>query len=202
MSALRSRLGHWITELILVFVGVYAAFALNAFQQRQQNVKRRDQILAALEKDVSESVTNAKEQAVTAGDRAKQFDQALQTGQMPPIRPFVFTTDYSPTDIASLLQSGGYELLDVETLMAIRNMESALRGGLAEMKHYQDLSDALIVPNLDQDISFFYDPITKQLRKKFAAYPKALHATEILFQTWAKTESELLVRIRAERQKR
>ena len=39
-----SRLGRWLAELILVFVGVYAAFWLNNYQQHQQEAKRRDQI--------------------------------------------------------------------------------------------------------------------------------------------------------------
>ena len=39
------------------------------------------------------------------------------------------------------------------------------------------LSDELIVPNLDQDISFFYDPTTRKLRKRFEMYPEALQAT-------------------------
>ena len=38
-----------LAELLLVFIGGYAAFALNNFQQRQQEARRRDQILAALE---------------------------------------------------------------------------------------------------------------------------------------------------------
>jgi hypothetical protein len=202
MKSLRSSVARWIAELILVFVGAYAAFWLNGFQQRQQDVKRRDQILAALEREVSEGMANAREQGAVAQASVAQFERALADGQMPPVRPFVFTTDYSPSDIAAMLQSGGFDLLDVKTLMAVREMESALRGGLAEMKHYQDLSDALIVPNLDQDISFFYDPDTKQLRKKFSAYPKALHATATLFHIWEKTESELLTQIQAERHKR
>ena len=45
------------------------------------------------------------------------------------------------------------------------------------MARYQKLSDELIVPNLDQDISFFYDPATKKLRKRFEIYPEALDAT-------------------------
>jgi len=66
-----------------------------------------------------------------------------------------FTTDYSPGDVATLLQSGGVELLDVKTLMALRQMESVIRWGLSDMQRYQKLSDELIMPNLDQDISSF-----------------------------------------------
>ena len=90
---------------------------------------------------------------------------------MPPLHPFVFTTDYSPGDFATMLQSGGVQLLDVQTLMAVRELESVIRWGLSDMARYQKLSDELIVPNLDQDISFFYDPATKKLRKRFEIYP-------------------------------
>ena len=91
---------------------------------------------------------------------------------MPPLRPFVFTTDYSPGDFATLLQSGGIQLLDLETLTALRNDESVIRWGLSRMAWYQKLSDELIVPNLDQDISFFYDPATKNCENGSSFFPK------------------------------
>ena len=56
-------------------------------------------------------------------------------------------------------------------------MESVIRWGLNDIARYQKLSDELIVPNLDQDISFFYDPATTKLRKRFEIYPEALDAT-------------------------
>jgi hypothetical protein len=119
---------------------------------------------------------------------------------MPLLHPFVFTTDYNPGDFATLLQAGGIELLDVETLTALRNDESVIRWGLSRMAHYQKLSDELIVPNLDQDISFFYDPTTRKLRKRFEMYPEALQATVKFAHDLDRTHSELLKRIQAERQ--
>jgi len=53
-SRLLSRVGRWTAELILVFVGVYAAFWLNGYQQHQQDSRRRDQILASLEQQLKE----------------------------------------------------------------------------------------------------------------------------------------------------
>src|SRR5467141_3770728 len=120
---------------------------------------------------------------------------------MPPLHPFVFTTDYNPGDFAALLQSGGIELLDVETLMAVRNDESVIRWGLSRMAWYQKLSDELIVPNLDQDLSFFYDPATKKLRKRFEIYPEALGANVKFANELERTHIELLKRIQAERQR-
>jgi len=118
---------------------------------------------------------------------------------MPPLHPFVFTTDYSPGDIATLLQSGGVELLDVKTLMALRELESVIRWGLSDMQRYEKLSDELIVPNLDQDISFFYDSATKKLRRRFEMYPQALEATVKFARDLERTKTELVKQIQAER---
>ena len=148
-----ARIGRWTAELVLVFVGVYAAFWLNTFQQRQQEAERRDQILAALEKQLQEGTKSGRTNREKQEQKAAEFRRALDAGEMPLLEPFVFITDYSPSDWATMLQSGGVHLLDVETLMAVRNDESVIRWGLSRMAWYQKLSDELIVPNLDQDIS-------------------------------------------------
>ena len=198
-----ARLGRWAAELLLVFVGVYAAFWLSNVQQRQQEAKQRDRILASIEQTLREGIqgsqTNRTEQQEPA---AKEFQRALDAGEMPPLRPFVFITDYSPSDLATMLQGGGIQLLDLETLKALRDDESVIRWGLARMARYQKLSDELIVPNLDQDISFFYDPATKKLRKRFEIYPDALQATVKFARDLERTHTELLKQIQAERQHR
>jgi len=148
-----------------------------------------------------EGIASGKTNRANEERTAAEFQHALDAGEMPPLRPFVFTTDYSPTDWATVLQSGGVQLLDVQTLMAVRNDESVIRWGLGRMAWYQKLSDELIVPNLDQDISFFYDPATKKLRKRFEIYPDALQATVKFANELERTHTELLKRIQAERQR-
>jgi len=197
-----SRFGRWAAELLLVFVGVYAAFWLNNYQQHRQDAERRDRILASLEQELRRGIESGKIAGAKEEQQAAKFRRALDAGEMPPLHPFVFTTDYSPGDIATLLQSGGVELLEVKTLVALRELESVIRWGLSDMAHYQKLSDELIVPNLDQDISFFYDPAAKKLRKRFEIYPQALEATVKFAHDLERTKTELLKQIRAERQRR
>jgi hypothetical protein len=196
------RLGRWAAELILVFIGVYAAFWLNTFQQHQHDAERRDQILASIERTLSEGIESGKNNRVKEEEETAKFQRALGAGEMPPLHPFVFTTDYSPGDFATLLQSGGTELLDLETRTALRYDESVIRWGLSRLQRYQKLSDELIVPNLDQDISFFYDPATKKLRKRFEIYPEALQATVEFARDLERTHTNLLKQIQAERQHR
>ena len=154
--SLFSRIGRWTAELVLVFVGVYAAFWLNNYQQRRQDAERRDQILAFIEQTLSEGIESSKiNRAREQEPEAAEFRRALDAGETPSLRPFVFITDYSSSDLATMLQSGGVQLLDVQTLTALRKDESVIRWGLQRMARYQRLSDDLIVPNLGQDISFF-----------------------------------------------
>jgi hypothetical protein len=199
--SLLSRVGRWTAELVLVFVGVYAAFWLNNYQQRQQDAERRDRILASIEQLLQRGIESGKINRAKEERRAAEFQRALDAGQMPQLQAFVFTTDYSPGDFATMLQSGGNQLLDLETLTALRNDESVIRWGLSGIARYQKLSDELIVPNLNQDISFFYDPTTKKLRKRFEIYPEALQATVKFANDLERTHTALLKQIQAERQR-
>src|SRR5207237_2717318 len=196
-----SRAGRWVAELVLVFVGVYAAFWLNNYQQHQQDAERRDRILASIEQTLREGIESGKINRAKEEREAAEFRRALDAGEMPPLHPFVFTTDYSPGDFATLLQSRGIQLLELETLTALRNDESVIRWGLSRMARYQKLSDELIVPNLDQDISFFHDPATRKLRKRFNIYPEALDARLKFANDLERTHTELLKQIQAERKR-
>jgi hypothetical protein len=197
-----ARFGGWAAELVLVFIGVYAAFWLSNYQQHRQDAERRDRILASIEQTLREGIESSKANRTTEQEpAAAEFRRALDAGKMPPLQPFTFITDYSPSDLATMLQSGGVQLLDVQTLRALRNDESVIRWGLARMARYQKLSDELIVPNLDKDISFFYDPAAKRLRKQFGIYPEALQDTVKLANDLERTHTELLKQIQAERQR-
>ena len=198
----RARIAHWVAELFLVFIAVYGAFWLNSYQDRQHQAQRHDRILATLEESVQKSVKGYEAAADRQERLAADFRRRLDAGEMPPVGPFFFSSGYSASDAATLLQSGGLELLDASTLSALRNAESVARTGNSEMQQIQTLSNELIAPNLDQDISFFYDPATKRLRKRFASYPEALQLAAQFLHDLAASHQQLLERIRAERQRR
>jgi hypothetical protein len=111
MTMSYSKIGRWVAELVLVFVGVYAAFWLKNLQQHHQEAKRRDQILASLERLLQDGIESGRINAAKEEQQAAAFQRALDAGEMPPLRPFVFTTDYSPGDFATLLQSGAMSCL-------------------------------------------------------------------------------------------
>jgi hypothetical protein len=128
-----SRAGRWVAELVLIFVGVYAAFSLSNYQQHRQDAERRDRILASIEQTLRNGIESGKINRANEDREATEFRRALDAGEMPRLHPFVFTTDYSPGDFATLLQSGGIQLLDLQTLTALRSDESVIRWGLSRM---------------------------------------------------------------------
>jgi hypothetical protein len=199
--SLVSRLARWTAELLLVFLGAYAAFWLTNHQEHLQEAHRHQQILTALEEQYANDIDKAKGLRDQQAKGLAAFQKRLDAGEMPPLSSFSFTSDYSATDVAALLQSGGYQLLDVKTLFALRRLETVLRGGISTMQRAQQLSDSQIVPNLDQDITFFYDPATKQLRKRFTRYIEALQAFLPFYDDYIQALTDLLTQVRAERAK-
>jgi hypothetical protein len=196
------KIRRWVAELLLVFVGVYAAFWLNNFQQHQEQARQRDQIHASLEQELEVGIKNAKEQTAHSEQEVHGFQGALENGQQPKLSRFTFTTDYNPGDIATLLQAGGISLLEVKTLSTLREFESVVRWGLSRMAHYQKLSDELIAPNLGQDPSFFYEENGRHLRAQFDFYAEALQARRDFFNDLEQKEAQLLSQIKNERQSR
>ncbi len=55
-----ARFAGWVAELVLVFIGVYAAFWLSNFQQHQQDAERRDRILASIEQTLRQGIESGK----------------------------------------------------------------------------------------------------------------------------------------------
>jgi len=90
----------------------------------------------------------------------------LDAGEMPPLHAFVFTTDYSPATVATLLQSAALNC-STSNAHGVAPDESVIRWGLSEHAGYQKLSDELIMPNLDQDILSLRSGHKKKLRKPF-----------------------------------
>ena len=148
---------RWAGELATVFVGVYAAFVLNSYQAHRLERQRRGQILAWAEGEYSETLANLTIEEADLRKGADKFHRRLAAGETPALHGFNYITDYNPADFTSMLQSGGFDLLEIETVRDIRDVESSLRQMIEMTRHDQQLSDALILPNLDKPPGFFYD---------------------------------------------
>jgi len=187
-----------IAELIIVFLGVYAAFLLNGYQMHQRDQQRRNQILTYLEKQATTSSEKLNQVTLNYDQQMNTFLTQLARGQMPEISPVAWATSYNANQTSWILEGGGLELLDIATIAKLKEVDSAASTGLSKMAHYQLLSDQLIVPHLGDGRSFFYDPATRQLRKEYALYPEILkEGSRVLHELLEKTD-QLVAQLRAE----
>src|SRR6266481_7828813 len=96
-ASLLSRLGRWLAELVLVFVGVYAAFWLNNYQEHREEAGRRDQILASFEEQLRQGIESGKT------NRAKQEKKPRSFGVgSTPVKCRHYSRLFSPPITAQL----------------------------------------------------------------------------------------------------
>jgi len=187
-----------LVEVIIVFIGVYAAFVFNAHQIRKQDQQRRHQILIYLEKQATTSAEKLRQVTLRYDEQMNAFLTQLAKGEMPEISPIAWATNYNANETNWILHGGGLELLDIATIAQLKEVDSAASTGLSTMAHYQQLSDQLIVPHLGEGRGFFYDPGTKQLRQEYALYPDILkEGSRVLHDLLEKTD-QLVRQLRTE----
>jgi hypothetical protein len=187
-----------LVEVIIVFIGVYAAFVLNAHQVRKQDQQRRHQILVYLEKQATSSAGKLRQVTVNYDEQMNTFLTKLGRGEMPEISPISWATNYNANETNWILHGGGLELLDIATIAQLKEVDSAASTGISTMAHYQQLSDQLIVPHLGEGRSFFYDPGTRQLRQEYARYPDILREGSRVLHDLLEKKDQLVVQLRTE----
>src|SRR5213593_1024359 len=76
-----ARLARWTAELVLVFIGVSAAFWLNHYQQHQPEAQRRDKTLASIARPLRQGTESGKINAAKEEQQAAAFQHALEAGE-------------------------------------------------------------------------------------------------------------------------
>ena len=195
----QARTLTWLGEIVVVFVGVYSAFLLNSWQLQRQDRLAHLQILQSLDEQLSVSVPQSKNVAEEVRKDFDKFHQQIAAGEMPALHLITFSTDYDPSDDVALSQAGADHLLNFKTVEALKKMSSVERQGLMMLHDYQQLSNELLAPRLDDPKETFYNPQTKQLRPMFQWYQSAGQEANQFTHDYAAASDALLTRVRAER---
>ena len=196
---LRGRVLEWLGEIVIVFIGVYAAFLLNAWQAQRLDRSNHLLILQALDEEVTDSVKNLRAQAANNQQALERFQRQLAAGEMPALHTMSFATDYDPADDVALSQAGADHLLKFKTVEALKKLSSTQRTGFMLLRDHQQLSYELIAPRLDDPKETFYDPQTRQLKPMFAWYLTAQQDVYKFLQDSLAADEALLAQVRAER---
>lgn len=161
------HLGWLALELVVVFVGVYAAFALTEYGEQRRDAERRQQLQAALVREIRDITSNTRRVAEYLPPQLARYDSAVAAGARPSLDPWMEPVRVQTHMWEATLQSGGLDLFDVPTVYALSQFYNELNAGFEQLAQLRDLSETILVPNLGGSSDEFYDPGTGRLRPKY-----------------------------------
>ena len=163
-------MGRWGIELVIVFIGVYAAFALSEYRQEQEAQAHREQIQQALLREIEAITAKTRRAAENMPRILAYYDSTMAAGAMPPLEPIIEPIRVRAHMWEATLQGGGLNLLEVDTMYRVSTFYNALNDGLEQLAQLRALSETVLIPNLGRGPEEFYDTTTKTLRPKYAWY--------------------------------
>ena len=159
-------LGRLALELLVVFVGVYTAFALSEYQTRRQSETRRRQLETALLSEIQGITTSTRRVATSLPADLARFDSAVAAGDRPALEPWIEPVRVQPHMWEATLQSGALDIFDVATVYEISQFYNELNAGFEQLAQLRQLSETVLIPQLGQGSDEFYSP-DNRLRPKY-----------------------------------
>lgn len=177
----RSRHLGWLAlELVVVFVGVYAAFALTEYGEQRRNEERRQQLQAALVREIRDITSRTRRVAEVLPPQLARFDSAVAAGARPPLEPWMEPVRVQTHMWEATLRSGGLDLFDVPTVYAMSQFYNELNAGFEQLSQLRELSESQLLPNLGRSSDEFYDPETGLLRARYEWWRSGLGRLSLL----------------------
>jgi hypothetical protein len=144
-------------EIIVGFVGVYAAFALSAYKEHADLIERRHQIKRALIREIIPLVEVSRKNTGAYKAFLVEFDSAVKAGRNPTPHPFVEPLALSMDVWEGTKQAGGLSLLDVPTFVRVSQFYNSWNRMAAYYGQLRDLSVNVILPNAGKNLDAFYE---------------------------------------------
>jgi hypothetical protein len=173
----QKKAGWLLAELVVVFVGVYAASLMADWRERRMLAGQREQIHQML----TDEVAFAGPSFESAAERfdsvyVAPFERAYERGERPTPRPIDLTVGnpISKDLWDAMLATGGLEAVDHETLRLAQLYFTAQGSVLKWADEFRARSDALIVPRLAEGPGAFYRSDTTVLAEPFEWYPRSM----------------------------
>ena len=168
---------RWIRlalELVIVFAGVYAAFALTQYEAKREADERRRQLQEALIREIKDLTSNTRRVARELPIQLAQFDSAVRAGDSPPLQPWIEPIRVQTHMWEATLQSGALDLFEIPTVYRVSQFYNELNAGFEQLSQLRMLSETVLIPNLERGNSEFYTADGRSLRPKYQWHREGL----------------------------
>ena len=159
-------------ELVIVFVGVYAAFWVDNYRESRKDEERTAQIVQTLHEDLQDFIETSRRHRDHVTTSLDAWEAARANGAKPP--PYVLRMARSESPPISVWQavsqSSLVELLEPSLLFDLGFFYSELEGVGVKFVRYSAFTDEFILPGMKRDSGWFYDEASGQLKPEFSAH--------------------------------
>ena len=172
-SSRRALLARLALELVIVFTGVYAAFALSEYESGRDAATRRRQLQAALVSEIRDITSNTQRVATVLPTQLARFDSSVTAGARPPLEPFIEPVRVQPHMWEATIESGALDTFDVPMVYGLSQFYNELNAGFEQLAQLRGLSESVLIPALGSSSDEFYDS-SNRLRPKYRWYRDGL----------------------------
>ena len=196
----RDRLGEarkLVFELIVIFLGVYAAFWVDNYRDEKSEAERTREIAQALQKDISDVIRVEQTTVDTVRTGLDEWERARERGETPPPYIFRFRGSERPPDTVfnAILQSRPVELFDSELLFELGYFYSELLGTSDRYVRYATFTESEVLPRLKSGPASFYSTDGGHLLPEYAAHMDRLRELTEFWEADLRRAQDLIERL-------
>jgi len=158
-------------ELVIVFVGVYAAFWVDNYRDQQNRDARTAQIIVALKADLTDYVVVGTRYNEDIATNVGAWNEARAKGEKPvPYALRIRGSDTPPITVwQAITGSSLVDLIDSNLLFDLGFYYSEMDGVGRKYVRYAEFTEAYVLPGMKRGAEWFYDE-AGNLKPEFAAH--------------------------------
>jgi len=188
---------RYFAELLIVFFGVYGAFLLSEYKSEKEKEVKKEQICSALIQEISNVLIRTDRVNDNLPKIINFYDSLLESGAMPDLVPRAEAVKVESHMWNASLASGAIDLLDIPLMYKISKFYNSLNAGLEQINQLRELSETILIPNLNKGKDEFYDLGTKKIKPKYNWYFEGLRNLLSISIDISKQGNEALAELKA-----
>ncbi len=167
----RALMGKLFFEMMIVFIGVTAAFMLESARQRGEEARYRESMIAQLIPMLDDVINHNREFEAEVDRRLATIDAALARGETPKLSVYLEPGSERPPTRAwdGIVSTGAAKALDPKLLFDLASFYTRLDSFGERYIRYNDFTERRIL-SLGPDQAGVYDTATGELKPEYAAY--------------------------------
>jgi hypothetical protein len=194
----RSLIGKFLFEFVIIFIGVTAAFALEAARQEREDTAYRNGMIAAFVPTFNDFEQHSRMFEQETGSKIAAFDAALARGEQPKLPIYREIGGERPPTRAwdGIVATGVSKALPPELYYELSRFYTRQESFGERYVRYAQMTEQQILA-LGPEQQGIYDPASGKLKPEYAAYVDRLRDLIALDQLLEVQARELETKLRA-----